>query len=186
MAYHAFPPNVGLIRFVFVDDKKSFMSNDHFVQLCEKVPLIGMLVVGHAKFRPQALDVDEGGMLTTRIFQEMEIMILDFMLFLQGIRAPDTLVIHRLDMYAICMVAEKLCASELVRDVLKRKEMEYKIRLQSELDDVDKVYDWKTLGPCTLYMPTDFEAHEREGWSLVFTRNVRKAAVFYTLRRLKN
>lgn len=182
---HPLPPEVVLVQCFCFEGGKWFVQATDFTHYCEQIPLLGMLALGHQKFAPKELDVDAHGMLTISVLRDMEITLYHFLKFIEIMCVPETAYLTPTMLSDVKIVAEKLCSYSLLQPFLNRYQEEMRLSLRSEEEDVDHVYDWRTVGPFSPYLPFNFTLQEQEGWSFVRTHNIRKMSILYLFRRKK-
>ena len=185
MSFHVLPPEIEIVRFSCFQGCCGYMRNADFMQVSEKIPLLGMLAMGHSKFKPTVLQVDERGIATVRVLEELQITLNMFLFFLQTLRDTETAHVQPLYRNEVRFVSEKLCCTDLIANLVKRWDEEERAKVLCIEQDLHNLYDWKTLGPSSPFMPFDFSHYEREGWSLTKIKSLRKNAVLYIMRRPK-
>ena len=183
--YHPLPSDVVLVVLRFnggnsTHDRKGFLS------LIERIPLIGLMVLGDHRMQQTKLDIDMTGKMDVHCFIDCNIDVSSFR------SVQLAFVNENLDVPCLLefeLTAQFFGAYEKLDAVIKRhKKREAELnssQIKYPIDDVSNMYDWITVGPCNICNHFNDDTFRADGYTRISFEMMSKWVCLYHFRRLK-
>jgi hypothetical protein len=167
-------------------DGKYIQSTQHFLQLIDKVPLLGFIILGKKGMKPQPLIINPHGVLSVLQLLVYGITLQSFRLLVLTLLYDETNIPE--DMFlSFELAANSIGAYEVLLPVItahKKKVInEKKSLVKRPVDDVENFYDWVTTGPHNVYSSFDDKEFVDQGYTRVGYELITKISCLYFFRR---